>query len=368
MDEPERIVEPMREFTFVIGDGDVEGVCIGVELALRIMFVRQKVILRMAPKFIHSKSDRPEGVEDDSKLEYHLELMSLGERPKNPGQMTPDERVAMVDSFNKAGNDFFKAGDLEKAVKSYNKALEYVRYVSAAKPLGEAEEAPAEEEAESKAQLTAAKIRCGNNLAVALVRLERLSQAEDMCDMVLKMDQSNVKSLYQKGKLVARRRDYEDAKIFFEKADAIEPGNNAIERELATVELVLKEKEARVKGMYNKMLGTPKPQSKVEVVKNEAAAVKKRNPDEMEIEEVIEDDVGEGDDADLKATAAQAKEEKDRLFSEIGINDTKKGKKKKRNNKEFAILMCTVVTMLLVICWAIWPRNSELGPTPSTEL
>ena len=45
--------------------------------------------------------------------------------------------------------------------------------------------------------LLAAKVRCGNNLAVALAKMEKYKEAADHCNLVLKIDDSNIKAVSQ---------------------------------------------------------------------------------------------------------------------------------------------------------------------------
>jgi len=356
------VVDPQHEESFCIGEGDVSGIILGVELALRVMYVGQRSILRMHPKFGFLPDERPEGVGERDRFEYKVALLSVGARPKNPAEMTSSERVAMVDENNEKGNSEYKAGNLTRAVRFYKKGLEFVKYVLPPKEEDENEGAVLSEEGKAeKKSLVAAKVRSGTNLCVAMAALDKHTSAEDMCDMVLKVDPANVKALYQKGKAVCRRKDYEEARVFLAQADEASPNNPAILRELQTVDLVLREKENQRRSMYNRMMGAPKAQADVRVIKPVQQA------STVEIEEITEEE----DDLDTPnkdakpepgslppAGSDKSNAEKAPAPAPYGkFPMPNPGRRKGRSNADLTVLLCTIASMLLLIWWAIRPRE-----------
>ena len=357
------LIEPQHEVTFVIGEGDVSRVILGAELALRVMYVGQRSVVRMHPKFGFLPDERPGEVTEHARLEYKVALLSVGERPKNPAEMSPAERIAMVDQNNQKGNAEYKEGRLTRAVRFYRKGLEFVKYVHAPKADQENEAGPLSEEAKAeKLALVAAKVRCGTNLCVALAGLEKYGSAEEMCDMVLEVDPRNVKALYQKGKAVCRRKDYEEARGFFSRALQASPGHEdpAVLRELQTVDVVLREKEAQRKAMYNRMMGAPKKQAEVAVPSPTST---------VEIEDITEEQ-GEGAPAGTAQDKMPLKEggsagtgvsamDKASEVADSNFPMPKPGRRKARSNQDLAVLLGTIAAMLLLIWWAIRPRDGE---------
>jgi len=227
------------------------------------------------------KDLRPESVPQDAKLEYHITLDAMGARPKhNLVDVDGAARLEKVKGDINRGNEFFELGHLHRAIRVYSHAFDYVRFVvnTGKDEEGENKDATVDtptigvdtEHSVKKKdpyhvgsvfsrnlrkecgdvimdELLAAKVRLGNNLALCHLKNGDNEKAHAMYDAVLQTDAFNVKALYNKGKLLALDKCYEEAIALFEKAEKIEPDNKNVQTELKTARSITLKKEKQVR-------------------------------------------------------------------------------------------------------------------------
>ncbi|KAF9095046.1 hypothetical protein BGX29_009205 [Mortierella sp. GBA35] len=117
----------------------------------------------------------------------------------------PADPVAAANAEKERGNEFFKKGQYAKAIEHYSASM----------------------------ALDPSNSVLPINRAMALLKLERFTEAERDCTLGLKLDSRNVKALWRRG--IARRSlgRVDEAKKDFEKALTIDPANKAVKEELA---------------------------------------------------------------------------------------------------------------------------------------
>lgn len=96
-------------------------------------------------------------------LEYEVELVAF-ENSKQSWELSEEEKVTEAGAVKDGGNKFFKAGNNERALKKYSRALGLVEHEATFKDSSVAEEA------------RAMKKSCLLNKAAALLRLQRYAE------------------------------------------------------------------------------------------------------------------------------------------------------------------------------------------------
>ncbi|KAF8948358.1 RNA polymerase II-associated protein 3 [Haplosporangium gracile] len=119
--------------------------------------------------------------------------------------MNPLNSAVAANAEKEKGNELFKKGQYAKAIEHYSASM----------------------------ALDPSNSVLPINRAMALLKLERFTEAEHDCTLGLKLDSKNVKALWRRG--IARRSlgRVDEAKKDFEAALTIDPANKAVKEELA---------------------------------------------------------------------------------------------------------------------------------------
>ncbi|KAG0030797.1 RNA polymerase II-associated protein 3 [Podila clonocystis] len=130
----------------------------------------------------------------------------LSKMTYNVTEIAPNPIAANAEK--EKGNDLFKKGQFVAAVEHYSSSI----------------------------TLDATNAVLPINRAMALLKLERFSEAEQDCTLGLKLDSKNVKALWRRG--IARRSlgRTEEAKKDFEQALVLDPSNKAVKDELSKLQ------------------------------------------------------------------------------------------------------------------------------------
>mmetsp|Transcript_5277 Transcript_5277/g.19323 ORF Transcript_5277/g.19323 Transcript_5277/m.19323 type:complete len:608 (-) Transcript_5277:3459-5282(-) len=120
-----------------------------------------------------------------------------------------DARAAEADAAKQQGNEAFKAGDYERAVDFYSKAIEIAGNNSV----------------------------LYSNRAMAYLKLVDFKSAETDCTQALMLDKKNVKALLRRGTARAFMTMYREALDDFKAVLVLEPGNKQAKAELQKLQL-----------------------------------------------------------------------------------------------------------------------------------
>lgn len=141
------------------------------------------------------------------------------------------------------------------AARCYAASMKALEGIFEAQEGGEADEVPEEVRREA----LALAVNCGNNMAATQLKLGAPKQAEEACVSVLEMDPNNVKALYRAGFATMQQHRFDEAKMAFNRALEIDPGNKAVVKgliELKAQVQAYKSKEAKIaQKMSQKLLG-----------------------------------------------------------------------------------------------------------------
>ncbi|KAK9813598.1 hypothetical protein WJX73_009452 [Symbiochloris irregularis] len=186
-----------NELEFV---ADEEQVVEGLDLAVMKMKPGEKSVVTIAPKyawgdqeFKGSKGTVPKG----ATIVYTVELVSIS-KAKEAYEMNNAEKLAKASERKEAGNELFRRGSNQAAVKRYKKALDMINYDD-------------QFAAEEKRQSTDIKKSCNLNLAAAYLKLQDYTQSQQAAGKVLVQDASNTKALYRRAQAYLASQDFVEA-------------------------------------------------------------------------------------------------------------------------------------------------------------
>ena len=236
---------PRRSQWARVGDGDV---CPGIELALRGMVVGQRARLECAARFAFGTKGRPAVLEGDRALPpdsdvlFVVELLALG-NALPAGSLSTEQRIEEAQRKRENGNNFFAYHDHTKSTQCYGAALKALDGLAA----------DIDPEDPQFAVAVKLMIDCGNNLAMAYIKLSDYKKAEGACIAVLQIEGGNLKALHRAG-IAARMQDkFKESHLAFEKLLSLDPGNRAAERELLALRRREKEYHAKEAKMMKQM-------------------------------------------------------------------------------------------------------------------
>ncbi|EIE27802.1 cyclophilin-type peptidyl-prolyl cis-trans isomerase [Coccomyxa subellipsoidea C-169] len=164
------------------------------------------------------------------------------------GQSEAAFRMAAAETIKAKGNELFKQGKNEEALRRYNKAMHYL----------DPESFNAEGPNVSGEEITAlghAFIPCLLNRAAAQLRLGRAEDAKVDCSRVLERVPGHAKALFRRAQAELALKDYNAALTDLAHAAEISPEDKAVNLEIAKVKRTRDEAQKREKATYARMFG-----------------------------------------------------------------------------------------------------------------
>lgn len=235
------IFHPKKVIWARIGDGDV---CPGIELALRSLVAGQRARLHCAARFAFGSNGRPAVRDGDRTLPsnidviFEIELLNIG-NGLPLASLSVHERIDEAQRKRTIGNDFFAYREYRKSTHCYGAALKALDGILA--------DFSATDDTATTIKLM---VDCGNNLAMAYIKLSEYKQAENACIAVLQLDEDNVKALYRVGIVAYMQDKFKEAHLAFQKVFAIDPQNKAARLEY----LALRRREKEYLAKESKMM------------------------------------------------------------------------------------------------------------------
>ncbi len=134
----------------------------------------------------------------DADLEYEMECLGI-DPAFHPKDAPLAGRIAEAALKKRHGNGFFHHEDYNRAIRCYQAGIKALDADSV-----DPEEAE-EEAAGAYAAMVKAFCDMSNNLAMALMKLERWKDAKEVCVKVIEVDKDNAKALYRGGLAALRQ-------------------------------------------------------------------------------------------------------------------------------------------------------------------
>ena len=117
-----------RQVSFILGDGFDHQIIDGIEIALARMKKDEKSIVDISRDYAWGSTAPPSeyGLPSDyEKVTYTVHLHAF-EKLKEPWEMTDEEKVEAAEAAKEKGTKYFKANNIEQALKHYNRILKLI--------------------------------------------------------------------------------------------------------------------------------------------------------------------------------------------------------------------------------------------------
>eukprot|EP00951_Prasinocladus_malaysianus_P023343 scaffold198130_cov45-Prasinocladus_malaysianus.AAC.1 len=178
----------------------------------------ERAIIIVDPKYGFGQTETQQPlavVPPGSTLTYELELVSF-ENAKETWEMDEGQKVERATELKQKGNELFKAGKNERALKKYTKAFKLVEHESSFKD-GQRSDAA-----------KALRKSCLLNQAAAQLRLKRHRDVVSTCTKIIDVDRTCVKALYRRAEAYIEMEEFLEANIDLKRALDVEPENRDV--------------------------------------------------------------------------------------------------------------------------------------------
>jgi len=218
------LIETVKDFKFVLG---AEEVIEGLEQGVKEMRQGEKALLTIKPNYAYKETGSAEKkIPPNATLVYEVELADFT-KEKESWEMQTQEKFDSCEKAKGEGNDLYKVGKYQRALKKYKKAFDYV-------------DSDYSMEEGEKPKAKAFKVACLSNLAACHIKLKNWKDVIENSKKVLDMDKDNIKALYRRGMANSALDEWDLSEADFNRALELEPDNKEVKKELA----LLKRKRA----------------------------------------------------------------------------------------------------------------------------
>jgi len=150
------------------------------------------------------------------------------------------KNVNLLQKKREEGNEFFKQGKLNIALRKYKKAIEFIPSDSS---LTE----------EQKKEVKVMKVPCHLNHAICLIKEKKWKDALEQTEKVLEVEPKNIKGLYRKGLVLIGLDRWEEAMKLLVEAKELDPTNTAIQQEIQKLKHKINQHNKREANIYKNL-------------------------------------------------------------------------------------------------------------------
>jgi len=249
-DEPNQEA-PKQEEAVSFEQGDVVGglVLPCIDAAVREL-KRGEIDLISAPAAWAYGADGFGGEGKPVASDVHVELQLVDfERAKEPYELELPAKLGLQEKKKEQGNVCFKRGELERALKLYQRSNSVVQQ-SDLSDSGERSEA---EVAATTAASSKVTLSCHLNSAMCHLKLADLPAAIKACDAALLLEPASLKALLRRGQAQRRKGDLDEAKADLMAAAKLDPKSREVRAELEELKVLQSAQRAKDKNVFGGM-------------------------------------------------------------------------------------------------------------------
>jgi len=171
-----------------------------------------------------------------------FEMLRHNEVPPKPErlELSPPEKLYKGIEEKEKGNDYFKKGELQPAMKHYYGALNYANGLYGLSVVDER-------------ALKDLKVSVYNNMSLVHQKQGKPDKAIADLNLVLSLDADNLKALFRRGKLYHSLGNIDKARADLDKAKELSPTDADVTRELQALSIKEKQQAEASKRVYSKM-------------------------------------------------------------------------------------------------------------------
>jgi peptidylprolyl isomerase len=194
----------------------------------------EKAFLVCGPAFAYGPGGSPPKIPANATLRFEVELLSFGPKPKEPWQMSNEEKLNVAEAAKAEGNAAFSAGGREAdALEHYKRGL-----------------ACLEQADDVDGKVHTLRVTFHSNSAAVHLRLQAYADAAKSASAALKLDASHPKSLFRRGTAHTKLGNFAEAKADLGEALRLSPGDAGVKAELAKLAEAVKAERAREKAAF----------------------------------------------------------------------------------------------------------------------
>ncbi|CAB3996223.1 Peptidyl-prolyl cis-trans isomerase D [Paramuricea clavata] len=163
------------------------------------------------------------------------------------------EVFEVAEKIKTIGNEQFKLGNYEVALKKYFKAIRYLEHIDS----NISSSSDNEDNKNDKEKAMTVVLPCYLNSAACYLKLKNYEEAVINCSEVLDhYEKSNVKALFRRGQAYSSLRDFDKALDDLHCAAKLAPTDKGIRNEITRVKNQIRGQKEKEKQMYSKMFAS----------------------------------------------------------------------------------------------------------------
>ncbi|OIT29292.1 PREDICTED: peptidyl-prolyl cis-trans isomerase FKBP62-like [Nicotiana attenuata] len=250
---------------------DEEHVVAGLDKAVTIMKKGEHAIVTVKPDYGFGSTEVKRDlamVPPCSTIVFEVEMLEFT-KEKDPWEMNKHERIQVAQRKKEEGNLLFKNGKYQRAMKKYEKAVDYIN-----------EDGTFEDD--DRRLVKSLRVSCWLNGAACCLKQNDFQEAIKHCSKVLEIESCNVKALYRRAQAFMDTADLHLAELDIKKALEIDPQNREVKLIQKTLKQLQAESNKKDAKVYTTMFAR---------MSNENSSAAKRL--KVEAESKIEENVGE---------------------------------------------------------------------------
>lgn len=235
-DAPEKVLETKEDFSVTIG---AEEVIPGLEIALESMKKGEHSLCRVSPQVaFDSTGNSALGVPPNATLEYDITMSEMEQAAKS-WKLKGGEKLEHATKRKDEGSELFRQGKLDRAIKKYKAALDYV---SSDHDLTD----------EQKAAIKPCKVAIELNLAACDIKKCNWNGVLEHANKALELSAGNTKALLRRGKAYNELDRWAEAKKDLQEVIDSPGAAEAVDakKELQRLQKKMKEKDAKDKKLF----------------------------------------------------------------------------------------------------------------------
>ncbi|XP_060199317.1 peptidyl-prolyl cis-trans isomerase FKBP62-like isoform X2 [Lycium barbarum] len=208
---------------------DEEQVITGLDQAVTTMKKGERAIVTVKPDYGFGSTEVKRDlamVPPCSTIIFEVEMLEFA-KEKDTREMNKHERIEVAQRKKDEGNLLFKDGKYQRAMKKYEKAVDYIN-----------EDEPFEDD--DQRIVKSLRLSCWLNSAACCLKRNEFQEAIKHCSKVLEVESCNVKALYRRAQAFMETADLHLAELDIKKALEIDPEN----REVKLIQKTLKQLQA----------------------------------------------------------------------------------------------------------------------------
>lgn len=242
------VVEKNDDLSFILGDGDVIS---AIDLIVSLMAKNEKCDMITEARHAFGAIGKKPDIPANATLCYNIHLKDF-KNMTDFGLMDAVERLSLSEAKKLRGNFHFNRQDYPLAGLSYKKGLKYF----------DLENLKGDEEKEDVMKFAELKKALLMNLALSDFKQTQYKKALASLNEVIEIENSHMKALYIRGKVLMNLGETEEAIISLTKAHDLAKDNVEVKNELNKAQAKHKAQYEKEKKMYQKMMRSPSEEKK----------------------------------------------------------------------------------------------------------